>query len=123
MSFLQSKAVHGLGGFLLMGSWAAFANRAYPVPAPLVAGLVQGLLTSIITVFLKQIIEGIFHRTKGWQRLALPPLAAFFLSTTLLTFIHGATGTPALIATISVPITVSTLYALFYTITLSRLHV
>lgn len=120
MSLLKSKIVHGLGGFVLMGSWAAFANRAHPLPAPLVAGVVQGLLTAIITIYLKQTIEGIFHRNTGWPRLALPPLAAFLISTTILTIIHLLAGTPALIATISIPITVSTLYALFYTITLSR---
>ena len=120
MSLLQSKAVHGAGGFVLMGGWAVFANRAHEMPAPLIAGLVQGLLTATITLFLKRIIEGIFHRTAGWQRFVLPPVAACLISIALLTVIHSIAGTPALLATISVPITVSTLYAFFYTLTLSR---
>ncbi|WP_299782024.1 hypothetical protein [uncultured Roseobacter sp.] len=120
MSLLQSKAVHGLGGFMLMGGWAFFANRAHEMPAPLVAGIVQGLLTASITLFLKRTIESIFHRTAGWLRIVLPPLAAFLISLVLLTLIHRLAGTPALLATISVPLTVSTLYAFLYTITLSR---
>jgi len=120
MSLLQSKAVHGAGGFLLMGGWAAFANRAHDMPAPLIAGLVQGLLTAVITLFLKRIIEAIFHRTARWLRFILPPAAACGISFVVLTAIHSVAGTPAVLATVSVPITVSTLYAFLYTITLSR---
>ncbi len=103
-----------------MGGWAAFANRAHEMPAPLLAGLVQGILTATITLFLKRIIESIFHRTTGVFRLALPPLAAFMISLVFLTAIHIFAGTPALLATISVPLTISTLYAFFYTLALSR---
>lgn len=120
MSLLQSKAVHGIGGFLLMGSWAVFANRSFEMPAPLIAGLVQGVLTAMITIFLKHIIEWIFHRTGGWPQLLLPPISAFCVSLLLLTSIHTFAGTPALLATISIPLTVSTLYAFLYTITLKR---
>ena len=103
-----------------MGGWAFFANRAHEMPAPLVAGIVQGLLTASITLFLKRMIEDIFHRTTGWLRIVLPPLAAFLISLVILTVIHSLARTPALLATISVPLTVSTLYAFLYTITLSR---
>lgn len=103
-----------------MGAWAVYANRAHEMPAPLVAGIVQGVLTATITLFLKRTIEGIFHRTTGSLRLVLPPLAAFLISLVLLVVIHTLAGTPALLATISVPLTVSTLYALLYAITLSR---
>ncbi len=120
MSLAQNKAVHGLGGFLLMGGWAVFANRGYEMPAPMIAGVVQGLLTATITLFLKRVIEGIFQRTAGSIRFILPPLAAFLISLALLTIIHTLAGTPALLATISVPLAVSTLYAFLYTITLSR---
>ena len=103
-----------------MGGWAFFANRAHEMPAPLVSGIVQGLFTATITLFLKRLIEGIFHRTAGWLRMLAPPVAAFFISLVLLTVIHRLAGTPALAATISVPLTVSTLYAFLYTIALSR---
>ncbi len=120
MSLLKSKAVHGLAGFVLMGSWAAFANLGHPLPAPLVAGVVQGLLTATITVVLKQVIERIFYRTTKWRRFVVPTLVAFSISTTILMISHLLAETPELIATVSVPITVSTIYALSYTLTLSR---
>ena len=120
MSLLQNKAVHGAGGFLFMGGWAVFANRTHDMPAPLIAGIVQGLLTTLITLFLKRIIEGIFHRTAGWPRFILPPVVACLISIALLSVIHSIAGTPALLATLSIPVTVSTLYAFFYTLTLSR---
>lgn len=103
-----------------MGGWAIFANRTHEMPAPMIAGLVQGLLTATITLFLKRMIEGIFHRATGSLRLVLPPFAAFLISLVLLTVIHTIAGTPALLATISVPLTVSTLYAFIYTLALSR---
>lgn len=103
-----------------MGGWAVFANRAHEMPAPLVAGLVQGILTATITLFLKRTIESIFYRATGAARLVLPSLAAFLISLVLLTAIHALAGTPALLATIAVPLTVSTLYAFFYALTLSR---
>lgn len=120
MSLLQSKAVHGIGGFLLMGGWAVFANRAHDMPAPLIAGAVQGTLTAVITLFLKRIVERIFERSKGWRRIVIPPAVAFLISIVLLSTLHTIAGTPALIATISVPTTVSTVYAFLYSITLSR---
>ncbi len=120
MNLLQSKAVHGVGGFILMGGWAFFANRAHEMPAPMVAGGVQGILTATITLFLKGIIEGIFRRVTGWQRFVFPTLAAFVISAVLLSVVHTYAGTPALLTTISVPLTVSTVYACLYTITLSR---
>ena len=103
-----------------MGGWAVFANRAHEMPAPLIAGVVQGLLTASITLVLKRVIEGIFHRSDGWLRLVLPPCSAFLISVVLLTVVHSLAGTPALFLTILVPITVSTIYAFLYTLTLSR---
>jgi len=36
---MRSSVVHVAFAFVAMGSWAAFANRAHPMPAPLHAGL------------------------------------------------------------------------------------
>jgi hypothetical protein len=33
-----------------MGGWAAFANRAHLMPAPLYAGLLQGAISATITL-------------------------------------------------------------------------
>ncbi|MEM9393367.1 MAG: hypothetical protein AAGA38_05895 [Pseudomonadota bacterium] len=75
------------------------------------AGLVQGILTATITRFLKLSAETIFHRPIGVFRLLLLPLVASFVSFVFLTTVHTFAGTPALILTILVPLTVSTLYA------------
>lgn len=120
MGLLQSKIVHGVGGFLLMGGWAMLANRGHAMPAPILAGVVQGLLTATITLFLKRVIEGIFERTRGALRLILPPLSALLISAVLLIGMHTVAGTPELLMTIAVPLTVSTLYAFLYTGLLSR---
>ena len=53
----KSSPVHMLGAFVLMGTWAAFANRHYALPAPIIAGLVQGMLSALITLVLKSVIE------------------------------------------------------------------
>ena len=49
----QSKTVHAVGGYVLMGGWAFFANRAHEMPAPLVSGVVQGVFTATIRLFPK----------------------------------------------------------------------
>ncbi len=114
-----SNLAHMAGGFVLMGSWAAFANRAHPWPAPLLAGLVQGALTAVITLFLKRVVESVSARFSDHRRRWVPPLAAAGISAGLLTVAHGLAGTPALLATISVPFCVATGYAAIYAQTLA----
>jgi hypothetical protein len=118
MSLLRSNLAHGLAGLALMGSWAAFANRHHPWPAPLQAFLVQGALTAGITLLLKRAVEIILASQPGRPWLA--PLAAAAISATLLTTVHTLAGTPAFWATIAVPFTVATGYAALYTWRLSR---
>lgn len=120
MSVLRNRTLHGLGGFVLMGSWAGFANRDHPMPSPAIAGLVQGVMTALITAVLKHMIEALFDRAVGWWRIVLPGLAAFAVSVSALSLAHALAGTPALLATIAVPVSVSTVYALSYAYLLSR---
>lgn len=120
MSILQNKALHSVSGFLVMGGWAVFANRHHGVSQALLAGVVQGAITAVITLLLKRIVEEVFVRTSGWVRFVLPAVLAFLVSVVVLTVLHKMAGTPELLMTLVVPNTVSTLYALLYTITLSR---
>lgn len=60
--FPGHRLTHMAVGFLLMGIWAAWANRTHPVPAPLIAGLLQGVLTALITGLLKAIMDWLFDR-------------------------------------------------------------
>ena len=110
----RSSAVHMGFAFLAMGGWAVFANRGHAMPAPLIAGIVQGVLSACITLFLKRVVEAIAARLTGLPALAVPPLAAFAISMTLLVTLHRLAGTPEILATIAVPLTVATTYAALY---------
>lgn len=113
-SLARSSAVHVAFAFLAMGSWAVFANRAHAMPAPLIAGAIQGALSGTITFFLKRGIEFLTARLSGIAVLVVPPLAAFAVSVALLSTIHALSGTPEILATIAVPLTVATSYAALY---------
>ena len=118
MSIFRSNLAHCLGGLVLMGSWAAFANRAHPWPAPAIAFAVQGALTAGITLLLKQAVEAVVERQPARPWLA--PLAAAGISGSLLSVAHLAAGTPAFWATVVVPFSVATGYATVYTWRLQR---
>ncbi len=115
-----SSLVHVAVAFLAMGGWALFANRAHAFPAPLVAGVVQGALSAAITLVLKRMIEGLAARLPGLAALVLPPVTAIGLSIALLTTMHGLAGTPEILATIIVPVSVTALYSSLYSATLWR---
>ena len=116
----HSNLTHMAGGFLLMGSWATFANWGHALPAPLVAGLTQGILTACITLGLKRLVEGLSARPPGHAGVVIPPLVACITSVTLLYTVHRLAGTPKVWATLAVPSTVASLYAALYTWRLRR---
>jgi hypothetical protein len=118
--FLRSSVTHVAIAFLAMGGWAAFANRAHPMPAPLYAGVIQGAISACITLFLKRAIEYLASRLDGLPALLVPPVAAFIVSASLLSAIHIASGTPEVAATIALPLCVSTGYAALYSFALWR---
>jgi uncharacterized transporter YbjL len=110
----QSGLVHVLFAFLMMGSWAVYANWNHPMPKPLIAGLLQGALSGAITYALKRTLDflrGRMAHSKGWW---LPPMIALSVSFCLLVTAHLAAGTPELFRTISLPFSVASLYALSY---------
>lgn len=117
---MQSSIVHVAFAFIAMGSWAAFANRAHPMPAPLIAGLIQGTLSAIITLVLKRGIEYLARRFTGLTALLAPPVIAGLVSASVLTIIHTIGGTPEIGRTIAVPLTVATSYAALYNFSLWR---
>ncbi|PTM40007.1 hypothetical protein [Bosea sp. 124] len=117
---MASSVVHVAFAFLAMGSWAAFANRTHPMPAPLQAGLIQGALSATITLLLKRGIEALARRFSGLTALLVPPLIAGLVSAGLLTAIHTIGGTPEIFRTIAVPWTVATSYAALYNLSLWR---
>jgi LytS/YehU family sensor histidine kinase len=117
---MRSSIVHIGFAFLAMGGWAVFANRAHPMPAPLLAGLIQGTLSALITLLLKRGIEYLASRFTGLVALLAPPVIAALVSASVLTFIHKIGGTPEIARTIAVPLTVATSYAALYNFSLWR---
>jgi len=115
---MRSSVLHIAFAFVAMGSWAAFANRAHPMPAPLQAGLIQGALSAGITLVLKRGIEALARRFAGLTALLAPPVIAGLVSASLLTVIHTISGTPEIGRTIAVPLTVATSYAALYNFSL-----
>lgn len=116
----RSSVTHVAVAFLLMGSWAAFANHSHPMPAPLYAGLIQGAISACITLVLKRGIEYLARHFEGLAGLILPPVIAGLISASLLTAIHMIAGTPEIARTIAVPLTVATSYAALYNLSLWR---
>lgn len=120
MSLWRSNLTHMAGGFVLMGGWAALANSAHTMPAPLISGLVQGALSAVITLFLKSVVELLRPKFSNMPGLVLPPLLCGIISITLLRAVHQAVGTPEIWATLALPVTVATSYAALYNYRLRR---
>ncbi|HRE44114.1 MAG TPA: hypothetical protein PKY87_09105 [Terricaulis sp.] len=116
----QSTVAHVAFGFLFMGGWALFANREHALPAMLLAGLVQGTISGLLTLGLKKFLEWQNARLKGSAALIVPPAITASTIFAILVSAHTLAGTPALWATIAVPFTVSTSYAILYNLRLSR---
>ena len=115
----RASATHIAFAFLAMGGWALFANRAHGGAAMLPA-LAQGLLSGGITFVLKRTLEWLAARLAGWRAIALPPLITACAILATLVAVHLAIGTPEIAATIAVPWSVSTLYAIVYSALLAR---
>jgi hypothetical protein len=115
----RSSVSHVAFAFLAMGAWTLFANRAHGAAA-LVPALAQGTLSGLITLVLKRVLEVFATRLSGLVAYVLPPLATASVILALLVTVHSLIGTPEIAATIAVPWSVSTLYAIIYTAVLAR---
>ena len=115
----RSTVTHVAFAFVAMGVWALFANRAHGVGA-FAPALAQGTRSGLITLVLKRGLEAFAARLSGVQALILPPLTTASVILVLLVSVHWLIGTPEIAATIAVPWSVSTLYAIAYTSALAR---
>jgi hypothetical protein len=115
----RASAVHVGVAFLAMGGWTLFANRAHGAAA-VAPALAQGTISALITLGLKRVLETFAVRLAGWQAFVLPPAATASVILALLIAAHRLIGTPELFATIAVPWSVSTLYAILYAAALAR---
>jgi hypothetical protein len=113
----RSSPVHLLFAFVAMGTWTVFANRAHPMPAPLLAGMIEGGLSACITLFLRM-IEPLSLRLDGIGALLVPPIVTCLVSASLLALIHALSGTPEVLATIVLLQLVATSCAALYNFSL-----
>lgn len=121
MDWIRKVAASGIThvafAFFVMGGWAVVANLGHPMPKPLIAGAVQGVLSATFTLIMKRGIEYLTAALSGLQALLIPPALAASISATCLSLIHWTAGTPEILATIALPLTVATTYAATYTFT------
>jgi hypothetical protein len=115
----RASATHVAFAFLTMGGWALWANNAHGTAA-IAPALAQGALSGAITFVLKRALEWLASRLSGWQALVLPPLITASAIAATLFAAHRLIGTPEIAATIAVPWSVSTLYAIVYAGLLAR---
>ncbi len=97
----SSTVAHVGFGFLAMGAWAVFANRAHPLPQALLAGFVQGLISGTLTLFLKKGLEWMNARLARGAASIVPPLATAVAILAILIGVHTLAGTPEIAATIA----------------------
>lgn len=111
---VTSTLAHVAFGFLAMGGWAVFANRDHALGQALLSGLVQGTISGLLTLGLKKFLEWFNAKLAGMAALVLPPLVTAGTILAILVSAHTLAGTPEIAATIAVPFTVSTSYAVIY---------
>ena len=117
---LRSSLVHVAFGFLLMGGWALFANRAHGQGAAWLPALAQGTRSGALTGGLKKTLEALDGRLGGVLAYMIPPAVTAGSILVLLVLVHRLIGTPELVATIAFPWSVSSLYAIVYNAGLVR---
>lgn len=111
---LKSSILHVAVGFLLMGGWALFANRSHGLDQAWLPAVVQGTISAGLTWALKKTLEGLNDRIDGPAAFVVPPVITAGSILLLLAGVHRLIGTPELLATIAVPWSLSSLYAIVY---------
>jgi hypothetical protein len=115
----RATVTHVAFAFLAMGAWTLFANREHG-SAAIVPALAQGTLSGLITLVLKRSLEAMARRLAGPAAYIVPPLVTASVILATLIGVHTLIGTPEIAATIAVPWSVSTLYAIIYAAVLAR---
>ncbi|RYF92121.1 MAG: hypothetical protein EON95_13480, partial [Caulobacteraceae bacterium] len=111
---MTSSPVHMAFGFLLMGGWALFANRAHGLDKAWLPALAQGVISALLTGVIKRALEAMDGRVPGPLAFLLPPMATALAVLATLVTVHSLIGTPERVATIAFPWSLSTLYAFIY---------
>lgn len=117
----RSTPVHVAFAAVAMGGWALFANRGHGQAAAWTPALAQAAMSGLITLVLKRALEAMAGRFAGAIAVLAPPAITAAAILAVLTGVHRLIGTPEIAPTIAVPWSVSTLYAIVYTLALARL--
>jgi uncharacterized membrane protein len=115
---LRSTPLHVAVGFVVMGGWAAFANRGHGLQAQALVFVVQGLLSGTLMLLLKRGLEAGYARLAAPIDRVLPPVVSCIAIANVLWLAHTLAGTPEILTTIAVPWSFSTLYGFIYVFTL-----
>ncbi len=108
------SAVHVAGAVVVMGGWAAFANRAHGAAAMLTAAVVQAAASAAVTYTLKTSLEAMARRLDGVAAFVVPPSVSCAVVLLVLVTAHRLAGTRALWSTIAIPYAASSTYAWVY---------
>lgn len=128
-SLAANTVFHVALAFVGLGGWAVFANRFHPLMDALGAGLLQGAISGTLTIFLKKGLERMSAMFFGARKsgtghniaaLIAPPILTATTIFGILFTAHTLAHTPEVFATIAVPWTVSTIYAILYNTRLWR---
>ena len=112
--------VHVAFAFIVMGGWAAFANRDHSLPQIVLAGVVQGTISALLTLGLKKFLESFRGPGKDAAARVVPPQMTASAILIILYAAHTLANTPEIWTTIAFPFTVSTTYAILYNLRLWR---
>ena len=110
----RKTSVHVVSAVLVMGSWAAFANRNHGAAALLRAACVQAGASAFFTFTLMSTLERLGARLRGTKAYIVPPSVCCVIVLAILVTAHRLAGTPQLWATIAVPYAASAGYAWVY---------
>lgn len=109
------NSIHIGSAMVVMGGWAAVANRAHGVIAASGAGLVQAAASALVTFSLKASLEAMSERLRGPLAFVVPPTVTCSVVLALLVAVHHLAGTRELWSTIAIPYAASSAYAWIYT--------
>lgn len=110
------SATIGLIGY---GAWAWYANSGYGEAAALKAAITQGSYSFSITLVLTLLMEYLYRRSQSVLLTALPTSLMLYISSYTVNYLAG---TPEILMTILPGAIISTIYAIAYSLGLSKLY-
>lgn len=111
----------GLAGFLVYGSWAAYANFDHGMSIATRSGLVQGTYSLVLTFAMTLVTEWLFGRLcrlPGGMVFTVVIVSGVLFATAYV--IHRLVGTPEILMTILPGFVIGSIYTSIYVLGLSH---